>query len=690
MRPNRAWVWALGLGIVATVNAAERRWVVLVDNGKVAGEQTVTCDAQGDCRGRFVFKDNGRGPEIDERWRVAADGTYDAYVATGTTTFGSKVDERFTRTGVEANWSSSTEQGRSAESTGRFYVPFNGGPASSEVLYRAAAKAGGRLDLLPAGTLVQREVARLDLGEGAARKTVALVAQTGLGLTPSYLWVTTGDTPDFYAFVVPGYLAAVPAGDEAAVPALAAAQEKAEAELLKGMAARLGAPMPGLSVVRNVRVFDSEVGALQDGLKDVYVLRGRISAVLPAGSPGVGAARSLDGGGRVLLPGLFDMHAHAGRWEGGLNLAAGVTTVRDMGNDNATLQRIIDETAAGELFGPQIVPAGFLEGESPFSARNGFVISTLDEAKAAVDWYAERGYVQVKVYNSFPRRFLRETVAYAHSRDLRVSGHVPAFMRARGAVEAGFDEINHVNQVLLNFLVNDKTDTRTLERFYLPAARTAEIDFDSAPVQDFIRLLVDRGTVIDPTLATFDFLRQKDGTLSPAYAAIADHLPPTVQRGFRSGGMDIPDAATQQRYEKSYMAMVEFIGRLHRAGVPLVAGTDAMAGFTLQRELELYTMAGIPPGEALRIATRNGARYSGVEQDRGRIAPGYRADLVLVDGDPTRDITTLRRTVAVVTQGRSIDPAAVYRELGIKPFVDGGPRWVETGPATPSGASSGR
>ena len=384
------------------------------------------------------------------------------------------------------------------------------------------------------------------------------------------------------------------------------------------------------------------------------------------------------------------MHGHVNRWEGGLNLAAGVTTVRDMGNDNATLQRIIDETARGEVFGPQVVPAGFLEGESPYSARNGFVVSTLEEAKSAVDWYAARGYPQVKVYNSFPRQHLRETVAYAHSRGLRVSGHVPAFLRARTVVEYGFDELNHVNQLLLNFLVNDRTDTRTLERFYLPAARTAEIDFDSAPVQDFIRLLVEKKTVVDPTLATFDFLRQRDGTVSPAYAAVAGNFPPSVQRSFRSGGMEIPDDATQQRYEKSYEAMIDFIGRLHRAGVPLVAGTDAMAGFTLHRELELYTMAGIPANEALQIATRNGARYSGLGAERGRIAAGYLADLALVDGDPTQDITALRRMVMVVTQGKHIDPSAVHRELGIKPFVEAGPRWVETGHATPSRASSRR
>jgi imidazolonepropionase-like amidohydrolase len=115
-----------------------------------------------------------------------------------------------------------------------------------------------------------------------------------------------------------------------------------------------------------------------------------------------------------------------------------------------------------------------------------------------------------------------------------------------------------------------------------------------------------------------------------------------------------------------------------------------MAGFTLQRELELYTMAGIPSNEVLQIATRNAARYSGLASERGRIAKGFVADLALVDGDPTADITALRRMVTVVTQGKHIEPTSVYRELGIKPFVDASPQWVETGPTAAPGASGRR
>jgi imidazolonepropionase-like amidohydrolase len=668
-----------GFAQAASAEASDtRRWIMTVDNGKPAGELVLRCDKRGDCQTRYIFKDNGRGPEVTERYRLAADGTYARYEAKGKTTFGSTVDERYEGKGRGGSWRSTTERGGSDDAIGKLYLPLNGSGIVYESMLRLTA--GGRtLDTLPVGSVKRTTLARATVGQGAARREVELVAFTGLGMTPEFVWATPGDRPEFFGIVVPGYLAALPEGYQDEAARLTDLQKAAEAELLGTMTARLAKPMPGLSVIRNARVFDAENARLHDGLRDVYIQRGRIVAVTAADAPleGFTPTRQLDAAGRVLLPGLYDMHGHVGRWGGGLNLAAGVTTTRDVGNDNATLQQIIDETADGRLFGPQIVAAGFLEGESPYSARSGFVVGTLEEAKRAVDWYAAHGYVQIKVYNSFPRQHLRETVAYAHSRGLRVSGHVPAFMRAAEVVEAGFDEVNHINQVMLNFLVDDKTDTRTLQRFYLPAERTAGLDFDGPKVQAFIKLLQERGTVIDPTLTTFDFLRQRDGQVSEAFAAIMSNMPAGFQRARMSGGMEIPDDRVQALYDRSYARMIDFVGRLHRAGVPIVAGTDEIEGFALHRELELYTMAGIPAADVLRIATWNGAKYTRTLADRGSIEVGKLADLVLVDGDPVKDITALKRIALVVTQGRSIDPSAVYGELGIKPFVAEVPRWME-------------
>jgi imidazolonepropionase-like amidohydrolase len=680
---HRIFVLALSLlaGLVhaAPAEASDaRRWIMTVDNGKPAGELVVRCDKRGDCQSRFIFKDNGRGPEITERYRIGTDGAFARYEAKGKTTFGSTVDERYEAKGRGGVWRSTTEQGGSDDAIGKLYLPLNGSMLVYEPMLRLTAGGQSR-DVLPVGTMQRRSLTRATVGQGAARREVELVAFTGLGMTPEFVWATTGDVPELFGLVVPGYLAALPEGYQDEEARLTDLQKAAEAELLGTMTARLAKPMSGLSVIRNARVFDAENARLHDGLRDVYIQRGRIIAITRSDAPleGFTPARQLDAAGRVLLPGLYDMHGHVGRWGGGLNLAAGVTTTRDVGNDNATLQQIIDETADGRLFGPQIVAAGFLEGESPYSARNGFVVSDLEGAKRAVDWYAAHGYIQIKVYNSFPRQHLRETVAYAHSRGLRVSGHVPAFLRAEEVVEAGFDEVNHINQVMLNFLVDDKTDTRTLQRFYLPAERTAGLDFDGPRVQRFIKLLKDRGTVIDPTLTTFDFLRQRDGQPSQAFTAIMPNMPASFQRSRMSGGMEIPDDRVQALYDRSYARMIEFVGRLHRAGVTIVAGTDEIEGFTLHRELELYTMAGIPAGEALRIATWNGAKYTRTLADRGSIEPGKLADLVLVDGDPVKDITALKRIALVVTQGRSIDPSAVYSELGIKPFVAEAPRWME-------------
>jgi imidazolonepropionase-like amidohydrolase len=402
-------------------------------------------------------------------------------------------------------------------------------------------------------------------------------------------------------------------------------------------------------------------------------------SVAPAGTAGP-ADHSLDARGGVLLPGLFDMHAHVGRWDGLLQLGAGVTTVRDMGNENETLQQLMAQEQAGRLLMSHIVPAGFLEGESPMASRTGFVVSDLAGARKAIDYYAQHRYPQVKIYNSFPKEILRDTVAYAHARGLRVSGHVPAFLRAQDAVDAGFDEIQHINQLLLNFLVTPATDTRTLERFYLVGEKAGDLDLDSKPVQDFIALLKAKNVAIDPTLATFDFLRQRDGQMSEAFAAVAGHLPPDVSRGLRVGSMKIPDDATAARYERAYQKCIEFTGRMYRAGIPVLAGTDGLPGFTLHRELELYVTAGLTPAQALQVATWNGAKHARVLGDRGSVSAGKRADLVLVDGDPTRDIAEIRRIAVVFKDGNAFYPAELHAEVGVKPFAPPPSITARTGP----------
>ncbi len=672
----------MGLALAGTAGAAETlHYVVLVQGGKQAGAQTVVHGDDGVVRTEFIFKDNGRGPELKEEFTLGDDGTFRRYRVTGTSTFGAPVDERFELTDGLARWKSTSDQGEQRVGPGAQYSPLGGTPAVASVSLAAlAARGDGRLPLIPSGTLSARKVSEAEVRKGDERRTVQLLAITGIGFTPSFAWATDDARPRLFAYIFPGFLQMVEAGWEGNADALEAVQKEAEAQALVALQQRLAQRLHGSTLIRNARVFDSERARLGPP-SDVRLAQGRIVSVVAAGADAGEADHVVDAGGRVMLPGLFDMHAHVDRWSGGLQLAAGVTSVRDMGNDNATVQQMMAEERAGTLLMPRIVPAGFLEGESGESARHGFVVGDLDGARKAVDWYADNGYPQLKVYNSFPKDLLPETVAHAHARGMRVSGHVPVFLRAQDTVDAGFDELNHINQVVLNFLVEPDTDTRTLERFYLPAREAAGLDLDSAPVREFIATLAERQVVLDPTLATFEFLHQRNGQITPIFAGIEDHLPPDVQRGRRAAEMDIPDDATGVLYRKSFERMVQFVGRAYRAGVPLVAGTDEVPGFTLQHELALYVRAGLTPAQALQVATWNGAKYSGVLADLGSIEPGKRADLVLVDGDPVRDIADIRKVATVIKGDTAYYPADIHAELGIRPFADAlRVRAVEGGP----------
>jgi hypothetical protein len=655
----------------ATLSPAQEatRYTAYVNGGKDKAGHLVVTRSGAKYLVDYLFKDNGRGPELKEQYTLADDGTFATYQVKGVTTFGSLVDESFSRKGGQGHWKSTSDQGEQPVSGTAIYSPLNGTPQSFSVALTALAKrADGKLPLIPSGTLTARKLLDLEVTQGAARRQVQLLALTGVGFVPTTVWATTGDSPRLFAFIYPGFLQLIEDGWQSSAADLEAKQVVAEKALLVDFSQRLTHALPGATLIRNARVFDSEKATL-GGSSDVLIEAGRIIEVSPAGTTTRKAGRVIDAANRVLLPGLFDMHAHVSFWDGGLHIGAGITTIRDMGNDNPTLLELMKQEKAGTLLMPHVAAAGFIEGESPHASRSGFVVKNLDDVKKAVDWYHDNGFPQIKIYNSFPKDILAETTEYAHTKGMRVSGHIPVWLRAQDAVLAGYDEIQHINQVLLNFLVTDKTDTRTLERFYLPAEKVGSLDFDSAEVRQFIALLADRKIVIDPTLATFNFVRQMDGVMSQEFAAVADHVPPDVRRGFLSAQMKIPDEKTHQRYEKSYAKMIEFVGRMYQAGIPIVAGTDDIPGFTLQRELELYVEAGLTPSQVLQIATYNGAKYSRVLDDRGVISPGRRADLILVDGDPTRNISDIRKVALVIKGEAAYYPAEVLEAMGVKPFT---------------------
>lgn len=646
------------------------RYVALVNGGKDKAGHLVTTRSGDRHKVDYYFKDNGRGPELKEEYTLAADGTLKTYEVKGVSTFGSRVDESFTRRGDEARWQSTSDEGKQSVTGTALYSPLAGSPDNFSVVLRALARrSDGKLPLIPSGTLTSRKLIEMEVVRGTQQQTVQLLALTGFGFTPTAVWATTGESPRLFAFIYPGYIQIIEEGWQGSGPQLEERQIAAEKELLVDFNKRLAHALPGSTLIRNARVFDSEKAVL-GAPSDVFIEAGRIIEVSPAGASTRQSGRVIDAANRVLLPGLFDMHVHISFWDGGLHIGTGVTSVRDMGNDNPTLLELMKEERAGTLLMPRVTAAGFIEGESPNASRSGFVVRTLEDARKAVDWYHENGFPQIKIYNSFPKEILSATTEYAHTKGMRVSGHVPAFLRARDVVLGGYDEIQHINQVLLNFLVTDTTDTRTLERFYLPAEKAGTMNFESPEVQQFIDLLVERKIVVDPTLATFNFIRQADGVMSQEFAAVADHVPPNVRRGFLAGQMKIPDEKTLARYEKSYAAMIDFTGRMYRAGVPLVAGTDDIPGFTLQRELELYVEAGLTPAQALQIATWNGARYARVLDDRGAITPGRRSDLILVDGEPTQNISDIRKVALVIKGDVAYRPSEVFEAMGVKPFTE--------------------
>jgi hypothetical protein len=654
----------LALTLSSAVAAQEVKYVFILA-GNLAGVAVSKLEADGTRVYDFEFNDRGRGPKTTSRIKLDERGYPASVDITGHDYWKSPLTENFRREGTRATWSNSSEKGSAEVKSPAFYLSLNGAPQETELMVKALlARPDGRISLLPAGEARIQKITSAQAKAGERTREVHLYAVSGLGFTPSYVWFD--NDRNLFAGLW-GWSVLILEGWNDAAPALTKVQEEIAGKRYQDQAAALAhKPKGGGLAIRNARLFDAETGTVRPGTT-VVVSGNRIQAVGPDAEVKVPEGiEVVDAQGRTLLPGLWDMHTHLGDDDGLFHLQAGVTTVRDLANDIDKLQELRREWDSGEKVGPRVLMAGFIDGPGPYAGPTKVLVDTEEEALKAVDRYAELGYAQVKLYSSLDTRLVAPIIKRAHEKGMRVSGHIPNGMSAEQAVRAGFDEIQHANFLVLNFL-DPKIDTRTPARFSEVGEHAAELDLKSERVKSFIALLKERGTVSDPTLVAFEgMLTGKAGEMDPTLAAVADRFPPQARRGLYSGGLN-PPGEKAQRYRNSYRRMVELVGALHKGGVTIVAGTDALAGFSLHRELELYAQAGIPAPDILRLATLGSARVMKKDKELGSVAPGKLADFFLVDGDPAARISDVRRVVLTVKDGVMFDPAEVTRTLGMSP-----------------------
>lgn len=655
----------VAVGSASAVERIEKSTVLLL--GQKAGTHEARYADDGGISASYAFTDRGRGPKLEARYRLAEDGTPASITVSGNDYLKAPVEESFTREGDTVRWRNASEDEQRELGAPAFFFGLNPLPEEYVVLARALLRApGGRLALLPDGEASIRALASERVSGAAGKRKVTLYTIEGIGLQPDYVWLD--DQQHFFA-EYSSWMSLVREGFEDVLPALAERQEKEEKNLAAARAKALTRSLSKPLLIRNVRVFDPPSGVVVDA-RSVLIDNGRIVDIGDADRALPPSADDFDGGGRLLMPGLWDMHTHFGGGQDGLlNIGSGVTTVRDLANDVVALKASIDAIESGRDIGPRVIRAGIIDGRGPYAGPIKTLADNEKEAIDAVAMYAATGHEQIKIYSSIKPELMPVIARAAHAKGMKVSGHVPAFMTARQFVEQGADEIQHINMLVLNFYFDKVQDTRSPARFTGVAENAATLDLGSAPVREFIALLKQRDIVVDPTVGTFeDMFLSRPKRPGPGMAAIVDRFPPAWQRQMRSGAGGLPVRPDQEaQYRDAYQKMIDFIGVLHRSGIRLVAGTDNLAGMTLARELELYVAAGIPPKEVLKIATSDSAQVMNRDKDYGRVAPGYVSDLILVDGDPTINMADIRKVHTTIRGDRLYDADAMFRAVSVKP-----------------------
>src|SRR3984893_9543919 len=659
---------ALILTLAASVAAATptKRDDQILIQGIVAGSQTVAARGTDSVRAEYSFNDRGRGDHIIASWKLDSAGVPTEYSGSGNDYMKAAVTESFRLAGGKATWRNRAEHNEKVVTGEAFYVPSHAPPEFTAVLARALLKAPGHtLSLLPAGEARISSAGSVSLpaGNGSSSERTQYEI-TGLDFSPIRIWLDhDGNT----AATISGWFAVVPASNAGFLSKLIEAQTAANGAWSSKLAKQLTHVPAGDLLIRNARLFDPRDLSVTPGMSVLIRNQHVVRTVKDSALEAPEGAEVIDAAGRFLMPGLWDNHPPLFNNDGALDLANGVTSARDMANDTDEFPARVARFDDGSELGPRVFKAGIIDGTGPLAGPTRMRVDSVAEALKDVNWYADHGYGQIKIYSSVKPELVPIIADASHARGLRVSGHVPAFMSAQLFVEAGADEIQHLNFIVLNFLFDTVKDTRGTTRFTAVAQHAGELGPDNPKVQEMIAFLKGHHTVLDPTMGVFESLFYGDpAAVTPGLAAIVPRFPPQIRRTMLSGAL-APPKGQEASYREAFPAMLRLLKALNDAGITIIPGNDALSGYSLLHELELYVRAGIPAAQVLRMATLTSAQVIGADRERGTIAAGKSADMILIDGDPTAHIEDVHKIAVVIKGGHVFDPAQIEAALGITP-----------------------
>jgi len=614
----------------------------------------------------FKFTDRGSAVPLSTTFRAADDFTPQAFEIKGRTARPVTIDEALTIEGGKIHFRSREKQSELDLPAGNFFTIGGYAPTTMQMLmvrYWATHGSPSQLTTLPSGSVKIEPRWQDTIHVGGKDETLNRYTIEGLIWGRETLWfdsqrnlvaaVTTDAEFDHFEAIRDGYESAM--GDF--VGKAGADGMSALADISKGIP---GSRSSTLAIVGGTLIDGTGAAPVPDSA--VVVRNGRIIAAGPRAKVKIPHdANVIDASGKTILPGLWDMHAHFEQVEWGpIYLAAGVTTVRDCGNEFEFITAVRDAVAQGRGLGPRLLLAGIVDGTGPM-AISVQRVDTPEQARQWVDRYHAAGFQQMKIYSSVKLENLKAVADEAHKLGMTVTGHVPRGLTAYQAIEAGQDQINHIVYIAEIMRPPLPADATRADR--MKAA--AEMDLNSPDAQKALAFLKEHHTVVDPTIALYELFGATTVKPPASFEPGINKIPSELAEQLT----DVePPNENSEMGEKVFRKEVAIVGALHHAGIPVVAGTDqAVPGHSLHREIELYVQAGFTPMEAIQAATIVPARAMGLEKESGTVQKGKRGDLIVINGNPLEDIRNTRNVEYVVTNGTMYHTAELWQSVGFRP-----------------------